>query len=516
MTDTANWLDRAIGWVAPERGLRRVLARQAGLRVRGYEAAKGGRRTDGWWAPNTGPNAEIGPAAQRLRARSRDLARNDPIATNIVRTHVSHIVGAGIVPRLSIPADDANPDRRLAAIRRHREDWKSFSRQADPQGQLNWYGLQALVCRTVIESGEALVLVLPRPRAFGLEVPLQLQVLEPDFLDSSRLAPNTAGNLVVQGIELDRDGRRAGYWLYDQHPGESYLGMNMGQQSRFWPADQVLHVFDVLRPGQLRGVPWLAPVVMTLRDTGDYVDAEIVRKRIEACIAAFVSRAEDLGGEGVGGAGNTVTDSAGKIVEKMAPGMIAYLPGESNVSFNTPSASEGYADFLRTQHRIAAVGAGIPYEDAAGDLSQVNYSSYRGGRLNYWAKLDQWQWNMMIHQLCEPVERALDTLLVAMGRRPQSERSIWTPPERPLIDPGKDGLANTHLMRSGQRSLPAIIAATGEDPEEVLAEIRDFNRLVDAYGVVLDSDPRKTADSGALQAVLTAEAQQQKGTQNAA
>ena len=112
----------------------------------------------------------------------------------------------------------------------------------------------------------------------GLPVPLQLQVLEADHLDSGKTEELRDGGFVLQGIEFDALGRRRAYWLYPTHPGDGRGAL----VSHRVPADRVLHLFERLRPGQVRGVPWFAPVMLKLRDLDGYDEAELVRKKIEA------------------------------------------------------------------------------------------------------------------------------------------------------------------------------------------------------------------------------------------
>ena len=81
------------------------------------------------------------------------------------------------------------------------------------------------------------------------------------------------------------------------------------------PADRVLHLFERLRPGQVRGVPWFAPVMLKLRDLDAYDEAELVRKKIEACFAAFVTGVQDE--ETLGKAR---TEADGARIETFEPG----------------------------------------------------------------------------------------------------------------------------------------------------------------------------------------------------
>ncbi|HVH03840.1 MAG TPA: phage portal protein, partial [Amaricoccus sp.] len=145
-----NWLDRAIGVVAPGAGLRRARQRQAmGILARAYEGARLGRRTEGWVAAGTGANAEIAPAIARLRDRSRDLVRNNPYAAKAVTALVSNMIGTGLLPR----ARAATPELAAAADRL----WSVFSGAADADGLTDFAGLQALIVRSLVESGEVLV-----------------------------------------------------------------------------------------------------------------------------------------------------------------------------------------------------------------------------------------------------------------------------------------------------------------------------------------------------------------------
>uniref|UniRef100_UPI0038D073B0 phage major capsid protein n=1 Tax=Falsiroseomonas sp. TaxID=2870721 RepID=UPI0038D073B0 len=50
-------------------------------------------------------------------------------------------------------------------------------------------------------------------------------------------------------------------------------------------ARDVLHIYRKRRPGQLRDVSWLAPVLTRLRDLGDYEAALLMKAKIEACLA---------------------------------------------------------------------------------------------------------------------------------------------------------------------------------------------------------------------------------------
>ena len=480
-----NWLDRAVGYVSPRAGLRRARTRAAmAVLGRGYDGARVGRRTEGWTAPGTAANAELASALPRLRDRARDLVRNNPYAAKGIAALVSNLVGTGIVARAR-----AGSERRNAETDRL---WTRFVSECDADGRTDFHGLQALAARTMVESGEVLVRLRPRRLADGFAIPLQLQILEGDQLDSGRTGELAGGGFVHQGIEFDALGRRVAYWLFPVHPGEVASFRRLRLESRRVPADSVCHVFERLRPGQERGVPSLAPVILRLRDLDEYDDAELVRKKIEACFAAFV-----LDGDDAEPLGTAREEGAGRRVESFEPGMIEYLPAGRDVRFAAPAVSGGYPEYMRLQLHAVAAGLGLTYELLTGDLSQVNYSSIRAGLIEFRRRVEALQWQVLIPCLCAPVWRRFVTIGQAIGALPADDIGVeWTAPRFEAVDPLKDAKADIMAVRAGFMTLKEAIARNGYDPGEVLAEIAATNTLLDRLGLVLDTDPRRVTQSG--------------------
>jgi lambda family phage portal protein len=476
-----NWLDCAIGVVAPGAGLRRARQRQAmAVLARAYEGATLGRRTDGWIAAGSGANAEIAPALARLRDRSRDLVRNNSYAAKAVGALVSNMVGTGLLPRARAS------DVEVSAVADRL--WSAFAGAADADGLTDFAGLQALIVRSLVESGEVLVRLRERRAEDGLPVPLQLQVLEADHLDSTRTEDLGDGGFVLQGVEFDRLGRRRAYWLYPTHPGDGRGAL----VSHRVPADRVLHLFERLRPGQVRGVPWFAPVMLKLRDLDAYDEAELVRKKIEACFAAFVTGVQD---EETLGRAKTAPD--GSRVETFEPGMIEYLEPGRDVKFASPAASGGYADYMRMQLHAIAAGVGLTYELLTGDLSQVNYSSIRAGLIEFRRRMEALQWQLLVPGLCQPVWRRFVLAAQAAGKLPDGDIAAdWTAPRFEAVDPMKDIQADILAVRAGVMTLKEAIARQGYEPAQVLAEIAAINAELDALGITLDTDPRRSTRTG--------------------
>jgi len=466
-------LDRLIGWLSPEAGLKRAAARAM---LRSYEAATPGRRTEHRKRTNAGPEAAADPYRAALRAQARDFVRNDRWAPKILRTLHANVWGTGIVPRLAGEAAQSPAIKRAAM-----DAWARFDETCDPEGRLDFGGLGKMAVRAMFQDGE--VLIRLRVTASGLK----LQVLEADHLDSSRTslqAPN--GNRIINGVEYAGDGTRAAYWLYENHPGETDGALSRGGlRSVRVPAHEVIHLFEALRPGQVRGVSVFAPALMTLGDLGDLAEAALLRQKLAACFGAFV---KSPAGPTRTPLGATTTDSEGRRVETLSPGLVQYLDPGDEVTFPDLPDAAGLIDFMKMELHAAASATGITYAQLTGDLSSANYSSLKAGRMEFFQLVDDWQWHTTIPVLCRPVWRMVQLFNDA---RPAGAvwPAEWMPPARPLIDPPRETSAMIEARRAGLTTLERVIAQThGVSLDEHLDQLKRERDAIAARGLVLTSD----------------------------
>lgn len=490
-----EFLDRAIGVVSPAAAEARVRARaRLAAATRSYAGAAQGRHVDGWKARSTSADAEISAGGRRLRDRSRDLDRNNPHAAKAAAILTNDIIGEGITPRAA-----SGDDRKDAKTMRAFEKW---SRQCDADGQLDFYGLQTVAVRGMVVGGEMLSRRRRRFSRDGLSVPLQIQLLEPDFLDDSRHGVLSGGGTAVQGIEFDQIGRRAAYWLFSSHPGNDFAANYVSSRV---PAVEIAHLYEKQRT-QARGVPWSAPVIRRLRDIDDYDFAEIIRKKIEASAVAFVTGEDDdlAISPGTGTAGARVEDAHGNLLEKFAPGLIGYLRGGKDIKFNSPSAVGGYEEYKRVSAREIAAGYRVPYALLTGDGSQENFSAQRYLLVDHRRRCGVIQWQIVIPMLLDPWWAWFCESAYAAGEIDEPYIPVkWSPPRWEAIEPYKDAMADLLTQRMGNRSWREVTAARGFDPAEVLKEIAAHNADLDRLKIVLDTDPRNTTMSGVLQTLVS-------------
>jgi lambda family phage portal protein len=453
------------------------------MQSRDYYAAGRGRGTENWRVTGADADSEIGPALPLMRARSRDLVRNNPLAANAVQVLVSSLVGAGIRPRAA--TDNPEFNARVDAL------FAEWAAGADFYSLTDFYGLQALAVRQMVEGGEVLTL---RQRGRRMRVPLQIQIKEADHLDDAKLETGTAGRRIVQGIEYDDEGRRVAFWILPEHPGSQTYTIAGKTESVRVAADGVAHMFERQRM-QNRGVPWAAPVMRTLRDMDDWHVAEMVRKKTEACLVGIV-----LGGDQDTPLAPKVQRSDGSTAEQFEPGMIAYANGAQDIKFNQPANAGGLYEWMRVQGTILSAGFRVPYALLTGDLSQTNFSSSRVGLNEFRRMIDMMQWQIVIPMFCQPVWDWFIEAAQLAKLLPDGPVAVeWAPPSFESVNPLQDANADLVDVRAGFRTIPQMIAKRGYDPDKVLAEQAAFLAKADALGLVFDADPRKVSKGGQAQ-----------------
>lgn len=501
MSGAPTLLDRAIAAIAPRAAVKRLVARQAfdSVAKRAYDGAAGGRRTDGWRSTSASADAEIASAGALLRNRMRDLVRNNPHAAKAVSAWVSNIVGDGITPRAK--TGNKALDRRIDKL------FAEWAKVCDADGRADFNGLITLAVREMVESGDVFARRRMRRANDGLPVPLQIQLNEADHLDESKIDGRPDGSRTVRGIEYDPIGKRRAYWLFPDHPGDVAIPLSRFATSVRIPADGVVHLFMRDRVQQ-RGVPWGSPVMRALRDLDDWTNSELVRKKTEACLVGIVTSADDADQ----GVAPSVVDADGRTIEQFEPGLIAYARGGKDIKFNQPAATAGISEWLRAQLHIIAAGFRLPYELLTGDLSQVNYSSIRAGIVEFRRLVSAVQWQVVIPVFCQPIWDWFISAAYAAGLIPVATAGVeWSPPKFEYLNPLDDARADLMMMRMGATSLQRVVGRQGESLEDILAEIKATNDQLDAFGIVLDSDPRKVTQQGLFQPETTADADASDG-----
>lgn len=472
-------LDRAVGWLSPQAGLRRARARAAlgVISATGGSGYVGGRRDRNAtmeWSALSGSSADFDtlPDLDVLRGRSRDLVRNDPLAQSAVATKVAHVVGAGHVVRPEIDAE------RLGLTEAAATEWEELAldiwndwaqgRDCDVTRTQTFAELEDLVYRSILMSGDVLVIRRFKPRR-GRLLASCVQVVEADRLSNPdwRMDDDT----LAGGVELDGDGAPVAYHIANRHLLDRSRtgGVSWTRVPAFDARGRrnVLHVHLARwRPDMTRYAPMLAPVIESLKQRSRYSEAELMAAVVSACFAIGM-KSEDGGlGEGLETSGKTKDAKPINITE---PGQIFdLLPNEELQSFQPGRPNPQFAPFIDAVAREIGAGTDLPQELLVKQF-QASYSASRAAMEMAWLffRTDRAR---HVAQFCTPVYEDVISEAVARGllkapgffsdpiRRQAWLGAVWMGPARPTIDPVKDANADKIYLEMGATSLTRIAA----------------------------------------------------------
>jgi lambda family phage portal protein len=472
-------------------GVNPALAATASL-----EAAARTPRTSGWQPQRLHLNTILATEGPLLRARARSMVANTPLGSNASEVFTGFATGTGIRPSPKLQP------RLKAKVVEAFEDWTD---EADADGLTDFYGLQSLAARALYDVGEVFIRRRDRYVTDGFFIPMQIQLLESEQLDQSySLGTVPGGGYIRQGIEFNAIGQRVAYHFWRQHPGD-YVPNQRIDRTRV-PAEQVLHLFKPLRPGQIRGRPWLTPGLVKAYEYDQYTDAEIVRKKGAAMFMAWITRKLGVGEEGslpgIVEEGATA-DSAGSVDVVMEPGTVPVLPEGMEVSFNNPAdVGPNFEAFSYRAILELCAAWGLPYHSVTMDTSKANYSSLRAALLEVKRRIEQFQNEVMIYQMCRGIWQWWFPTAILAGafsvpgyaNNPRTYlRCLWRTPKWDWVDPLKDVQAEKAAVDAGFKARSAVIEERGEDPEivdeQIAADQMREKRLGISFAVGIRKNP---------------------------
>lgn len=474
-------LERAIAAVSPAWAMRRHVARTAMAMTGGYSGA-GYREPMARWQPGVGDaDADSIHDLRELRARSRDLVRNSPIAGGAIETQVTHVVGSGLSLQSHIDA------KALGMTDEQAEEWNANTQRlfglwagseyADAFAQQNFYELQDLAFRSRLESGDAFVVLAGVSRP-GWPFSLALQVIEADRVCNPRFAADTEQQ--TAGIEKDASGQPVAIQIASRHPGRYIAAKDVTWKRVVMRGNSgrrnVLHLMRKLRPGQTRGIPELAPIIEPLKQLTRYSQAEVDAAVNSAAIALFAKMDPDAFSDLFDDeAKGRYLDSAQRWDGSLKSGTVVnLLPGEEieNPLQNRPNPN--FDPFVAAVMKQIGIGLNIPYEVLNKHFS-ASYSAARAALLDAWRTFRiRREW--LAGKLCQPVyeEWLADAVATGLVSAPgffadPLTRAAWCGAtwhgDGPgSIDPEKEARAARERIDIGITTLPEeIVAFDGGD-----------------------------------------------------
>lgn len=392
--------DRVVEYFSPQTAIRRYKARAfiGALEKGAYNGASRSRAAIGNYNPVTGDaNDDTIGDLPTLRTRTRDLVRNMPIAGGSINTIETYVVGTGLTLRASIDGAKVGLTGQEAGI--WQDDVNSRfqawveSQDCDAERGLNFYGIQALAFRSMLESGDVFA-VLSQANRNGNEAYPVVQLIEADRVCNKDMARDS--DKLVAGVELDGMGAPVAYHICNQHPTTWKQGVK-----RKWTVLQafgestgrrnVIHLYDRRRPGQVRGVPILAAVIEPLKQLSRYTEAELQAAVVSGAFAVFLKMDPNAFSElfDDSGRANYIKNATawnGSYPESTMDGpgkVVNLLPGEEPIDSNPGRPNSEFDPFVQAILRQIGCELGLPFEVLIKHFTS-SYSAARAALLDAW------------------------------------------------------------------------------------------------------------------------------------
>jgi lambda family phage portal protein len=454
------------------------------VKKRRYDAAKPSRLYSSWVRSGESPNSVLRMDLPVLRARARDLARNNPHVQRFLKTADRNILGpAGIRLQMRVTNKNGSPDK--FANKLIEEEWRKFVRMGVPTmcGTMSFRDAEGMVLASLIRDGAPLIQEVrgaAARNAFGYS----LHFMEIDHIDHS--FEMTRGESRIQmGVHHDLWNKPLGYWVLTSHPNDYRQGLK-----REWiNAEDIIHFFLRDRVGQVHGVPWLAQGMNRLKMLDGYEEAELVAARAGASKMGFLidEEGDDYDGDDEDETG-IISDFEAGVIEKLPPGY-------DFKSFDPQHPNSGYESFVSAILRSIAGGLDISYAAFTGDLRQVNFSSIRQGEISdrdAWRVLQGWlieHFHARVFQNWLKMSLTTGAIDLSYSNLEKYNKPSWQSRGWQWVDPVKDAQANTMQFEQRTKSLSEIAAEQGRDLEEVAGQIMRDIDLLKSMGIDLGSMP---------------------------
>lgn len=470
---------------------------------RAYSAAKISPVLADWIASDMSADAEVLAHLTRLRARSRDIFRNNPYGVQFKRLLRNNVIGPRPM-RLENECrlNDGNLNKKANdTVKEAWERWHS-PEYCTAAGNLEYHAVERMVLSSVAQDGFAMVRLL---RGFDNEFGFALQPLESDHLDTDYNDTMRNGNTVRGGIETDRFGRPVAYWLYSEHPGHyNSSTARYGKRERI-DAKDIIFLYVSERIGQTIAAPWIASALINLRHLGAYQEAAVVEARAGAAkMGVYVRNPSDTFAA-VDEDGDEDEDDGweGK-TEELEPGSIITAPdGYDFKTFDPNNPNSDIDVFCKAVLRGVAAGMGVASYNLSNDYSDVNFSSARMGNSyeqDEWRSLQRW-WAVHFERAVFLPWFDMATLTGQLPFSATARARVCKPVFKgrgwPSPDPMKEAKADREKIEMGTDSRTRIVTARGGDIEQVMEELKAETEMAAEMGIdVSGSEPAPVPQPG--------------------
>jgi lambda family phage portal protein len=418
----------------------------------------------------------------------RNLCRNYERNNTTVRAGTEAIVAITVGSGIALEPDtgDETLDAKL------RPHWVEWLRDCGVNGQ-SMFQLQSSGMRDAVVAGELLWrFVIDHARIAQGKIPLAIMPLEPEWLGDFAYNQPTNNTGTIGGIDVDEFCRAVAYNLKNPNGNNEKV-----------PADSIIHWFERRRSLQIRGEPWWAPVLTTLRQEKDLITAELEAAKNTASMSAAITTHGGMALQ---------TDERGSPVRDIEMGSVFELaPGESITPLSHTRPSQQIAPFSDMLRGNIAATMRIPKRFLNRDITGANYSSQRGDNVDQERLSGPVREDFGNGTIGRAWHTVLPYLCVKAGIPYAKYHYRLVPDGQAYVDPLKDAQASAFAIAFGLSDYETEVGKRGGDYKAVwkklAAQVKELEvldlHLKDPTGAPALADPQELAQQEADAALAT-------------
>ena len=527
-----NIIDKFVEAVNPSAALRRQNDRIKLELIRsfknsGYDESGASRNKNsmrGWLASSKSPQEDIDRNIPILRQRSRSLYMSAPLAVSAIKTNRTNIVGEGLRLKSTIDAAFLRMTPEAAAewqrnTEREFELWAD-SKFCDSTRVNNFYEIQQVACLSWLMNGDACALVEYERPTPAFPYGLRVHLIEADRVSTPHTSgtavnlyatESTTGNRIFNGVEVTDAGRVVAYNICSTYPNSQLRAAKKWQRVKAFGdktgTPNVLMIFEAERAEQYRGVPYLAPVIESLKQLTRYGEAEMMAAVINGFFTVFITSEGNTGEVGFTG----VLDDEDRVSDddlnyELGPGMVNVLkPGEKIDIADSKRPSSNFDAFTTALAKYVGAALEIPVELLIKSFNS-SYSASRAALLEAW-KAFRMKRKWLAADFCQPLYEIFLTEAIANGRikapgffldpaiKKAYCRAQWNGPAPGMLDPVKEATAAEKRIAIGVSTRQReSIEMTGTDFDANVAQLARENQLMKEAGLVSAAAPPGSAE----------------------
>jgi len=484
----SEWIDRPLSVLSPDL----VVQRQAS-RLK-YDVLDKDRLRP---KRKAGPRAGDADLSERtlddLRQIARDLSSNNPLVKGLFRKIATNVVGTST----RIQARTADKGWNEAAEQAVKAEMIDVP--CDVTGRFNFHAYIHKSYYRYIQDGDVFTLFHDYgPEALQGEccgTPYGAKIPE-DKLDPKRYT-------ISNGVVFDKETTRiVGYFLGKPNKW-GYI------QPHDWhcrSAERVHHMFDPERFDQSRGEPKLTSAVPYIDYLFNYIEAELVAAKINACFPIVAKTYDAKAFSGLGGIpasemGSNQKDDFNREKVKIQPGtLIDAEVGESYEAIGAARPAAAFDPFVMRMLMFVGGPLCLPLMLTTGDFS---HATFMNGRFAYNEARAFWRDEQEL--VVRPLVRRLWLWKIGqlIDRGKLKERDDWAAHQIylkrwPYVDPYREAQADKIHLENGTTTRTEIVARQdGLDwAEEVWPERVKEEETIRDSGIVLTPQKQSPQSNG--------------------